>query len=195
MRPNTPANPRRDLALLLAVAGREQDVADLRAGGRPSSSPRPPPARSARARPPASPARHARRPSRWRRRSRRRVEGVKRSSGRLCSTSEDGKSCFEKPLLKRPTKIASISAGAMPASSIAARATRPISASASGSSSLPNGRVRPADDAGLGHCAHSLEYALHVGQASAGCQTCARVPAPSRPVIDRAQVIRRSGRR
>src|ERR1700761_6963315 len=68
-----------------------------------------------------------------------RVIGRKRISGTCCSTSDAGKSCFEKPLLNRLTKLASTSVAAIPASSIAARATRPISDSMSGSSSLPNG--------------------------------------------------------
>src|SRR6185312_15546526 len=65
--------------------------------------------------------------------------GVKRSSGTCCSTREAGKSWPEKPLLNRLTKVPSISYGAIPASAIAAPATRPIRDSTSGSSSFPNG--------------------------------------------------------
>jgi hypothetical protein len=67
-----------------------------------------------------------------------RVAGLKRSSGTAWNTSEDGKSCCWKPPLKVPRKMASTSCGSRPASAIASRATRPMSASASGaSSSLP----------------------------------------------------------
>src|SRR5262249_21818986 len=56
-----------------------------------------------------------------------------------CRVSEEGKSCFEKPALKCPTKMRSISAASTPASASAASITCSIRASTSLPSCLPNG--------------------------------------------------------
>ena len=68
-----------------------------------------------------------------------------------CSTSEAVKSCAEKPALKWPSTISSTSRASMPASASASLATRTIRLSTVSPSSLPNGRMGPADDA-AGHC-------------------------------------------
>ena len=140
-----------DVGFFLLVAGLQQDVADLARRASRSSSRRRSPARTGRGRRRGNRARHAPRPSRTRRRSRSRVIGRKRSSGTCCSTSEAGKSCFEKPLLNRLTKVASIScrrdAGIVDRGAGDAADQR----FDIGVFQLAERRMRPADDAGFGH--------------------------------------------